>query len=126
MRKCRIVNNILRKIRKGEFMNIVYDKIIEQVNKNSLTGKELGNMLGLKKSPLTDWKNGKSKPTLEQLVKLCEIFAISSDELLGLNTTDKLSENEQELLSIFKQLPEREQIKFIGKAEDYLEKYKEK
>jgi transcriptional regulator with XRE-family HTH domain len=107
-------------------MNIVYDKIIEQVNKNSLTGKELGNMLGLKKSPLTDWKNGKSKPTLEQLVKLCEIFAISSDELLGLNTTDKLSENEQELLSIFKQLPEREQIKFIGKAEDYLEKYKEK
>jgi transcriptional regulator with XRE-family HTH domain len=107
-------------------MNIVYDKIIEQVNKNSLTGKELGNMLGLKKSPLTDWKNEKSKPTLEQLIKLCEIFAISSDELLGLNTTDKLSENEQELLSIFKQLPEREQIKFIGKAEDYLEKYKEK
>jgi hypothetical protein len=75
---------------------------------------------------LTDWKNEKSKPTLEQLIKLCEIFAISSDELLGLNTTDKLSENEQELLSIFKQLPEREQIKFIGKAEDYLEKYKEK
>jgi transcriptional regulator with XRE-family HTH domain len=107
-------------------MNIVYDKIIEQVNNNSLTGKELGNKLGLKKSPLTDWKNGKSKPTLEQLVKLCEIFAISSDELLGLETANKLSENEKELLSIFKQLPEREQIKFIGKAEDYLEKYKEK
>ncbi len=62
-------------------MNIIY-RINELTTQKGLTGKELGAVLGLKKSPLTDWKNGKSKPTLEQLILLCEYFAVSSDFLI--------------------------------------------
>ena len=44
-------------------------RIEEITKKNGLTGKELGEKLGLKKTPITDWKNGKAKPTLEQMKK---------------------------------------------------------
>lgn len=60
----------------------LYEKISDLAEKQNISGKELGSMLGLKKSPLTDWKNGKSKPTLEQIKKICEIFAISADFLI--------------------------------------------
>ena len=76
-------------------------KRIEQLTKEKgLTGKELGNLLNLKKSPLTDWKNGKSKPTLEQLIKICEIFEMSSDELLGLKC--EYTEDEKNLIKYYR------------------------
>ena len=46
-------------------MSSLYDRIIEQTKRLNMTGKELGQQLGLKKTPLTDWKNQKSCPTLE-------------------------------------------------------------
>ena len=63
-------------------MSSLYDRIIEQTKRLNMTGKELGQQLGLKKTPLTDWKNQKSCPTLEQVVMMCEIFAVSADYLI--------------------------------------------
>lgn len=84
-------------------MTDLYDKISELADKNNISGKELGNMLGLKKSPLTDWKNGKSKPTLEQIKKICEIFAISADFLiLDKNRLAELTPEEEQLLIDFR------------------------
>lgn len=103
-------------------MQELYARIIEKADQKGISGKELGKLLGLKKSPLTDWKNEKSNPTLEQLVKMCEIFATTSDELLfgTIKAGDNfsLSENEKELLEQFRKLPDREQIKFIGRLEE--------
>ena len=66
---------------------------------NEITGKELGEKLGLKKSPLTDWKNQKSKPTVDQIITMCEIFAISADYLLfGKNASDLTNEEEKEII----------------------------
>ena len=65
-------------------------------------------MLGLKKSPLTDWKNKKSNPTLDQLVKMCEIFATSSDYLLY-GEMGSLSADQQELIDTYKKLDRRGQ-----------------
>lgn len=104
-------------------MSDIYERILDQTKKLGINGKELGELLGLKKSPLTDWKNKKSNPTLEQLTKMCEIFAISSDYLIfGHNN---LTENEKELLQHFQKLPDREQIKFIGRIEDAAARYQE-
>lgn len=69
-------------------MDSLYSRIIELTNKKGISGKELGTLLGLKKSPLTDWKNKKSKPTIEQLCMLCDIFATSADYLLFGKTKD--------------------------------------
>lgn len=83
-------------------------KKIDQLTKEKgITGKELGNLLNLKKSPLTDWKNGKSKPTLEQLIKMCEIFGMSADELLGLKC--EYTEDEKNLIKYYRTLDKSSQ-----------------
>lgn len=86
-------------------MTDIYERIIEQSTKLGLTGKELGALLGLKKSPLTDWKNKKSCPTLEQVSLLCEIFAVSADYLIFGQST--LKSDEQEFLQNYMKLDSR-------------------
>lgn len=83
-------------------MDEIINRIIRITEEKGVNGKELGERLGLKKSPLTDWKNKKAKPTLEQIIKICEIFEISADFLLfGKNPVDKynlLSKADRELV----------------------------
>ena len=86
----------------------LYERILEQTERLGITGKQLGEMLGLKKSPLTDWKNKKSCPTLEQLIRMCEIFALSSDYLL-FGTVEGLSSDQQELVQTYAKLDRRGQ-----------------
>lgn len=61
--------------------------IIESLIKvKGITAKEYGILIGMKKSPISDWKSGKSKPTLDQVIKTCEIFELTPNQLLGYNT----------------------------------------
>ena len=103
----------------------MYEKIKDLCDKKGITGSELGKILGLKTSPLTDWKNKKAKPTIEQLKMICEYFAIPSDELLGLNRQhSELSEEEKEIIENLRLLPDKEKYKFYGRIEEAAEKYK--
>ena len=103
----------------------MYERIMLLCEEKKINGKQLGELLNLKKSPLTDWKNGKAKPTVEQVKRICEIFAVSADYLI-FGKTKELSENEKEMLELFQQLPDREQIKFIGRLEDAANAYTRK
>ncbi len=104
-------------------MNIV-DRIIELCSANNITGKELGNILGLKKSPLTDWKNNKSKPTIDQLYILCDFFATSSDYLLfgtNNNILKTVSNEDLELVISLHQLSTKQKSIIVGKIYEYEE-----
>lgn len=90
-------------------MEGLYERIVIETERMGLNGKELGIMLGLKKSPLTDWKNQKSNPTLEQLYKLCEIFAVSADYLLFNCNNNLLSPDQNELINTYDKLDRRGQ-----------------
>lgn len=109
-------------------MQDIYERIKEKANEKNLTGKELGDLLGLKKSPLTDWKNQKSCPTLEQLMKMCDIFASSADYLL-FGKIQNLSKDQQELLDTYSKLDRRGQHRIhtiIYEEIDRIEKESEK
>lgn len=98
-------------------MSTIYDRIIEQANKHNISRKELAQLLNLKKSPLTDWKNQKSKPTLDQIKKMCEIFATSSDYLLfGKNAS--LSENETKIIEYYRKMnpDDKKELLIIAKV----------
>ena len=69
-------------------MEEIIRKLLEYFKENKIKGTEIAEILGLKKSPLTDWKNGHSKPTIEQLIIICKKLALSLDELTGLNKND--------------------------------------
>ena len=69
-------------------MTEIIKKLLEYFKKNKIKGTEIAEILGLKKSPLTDWKNGHSKPTIKQLIIICEKLTLSLDELTGLKTNE--------------------------------------
>jgi transcriptional regulator with XRE-family HTH domain len=105
---------------------VIFVQIDERIREfclnNNISGVEIGKILGLKKSPLTDWKNGKSKPTLEQFAIICEYYAISSDYLLfGKILEDNLTPDESTLLNNFRQLPYEKQVSIRERALVYLE-----
>ena len=81
-----------------------YERINFLCKENHITGKEIGEKLGLKKSPLTDWKNNKSKPTIDQIKTICEIFAVSADYILfgKLKNNDGLTQEQREAIRIMK------------------------
>lgn len=76
----------------------LYSRISEECHKMGINSNDLGRLLSLKKGPLTDWKNQKSKPTLDQLMKMCEIFAVSADYLLFGTIHNDLSPEQYTLL----------------------------
>lgn len=80
----------------------IYDRVYELCKKSKLTGKELGEKLNLKKSPMTDWKNEKAQPTVEQIIRMCEIFAVSSEYLLFGKEEQNLTIEEKKLLEAYR------------------------
>ncbi len=108
-------------------MHEIYNRIIQKAQETGLNGNEIGKLLGLKKSPLTDWKNGKSFPTTEQIIKLCEIFAVSADYILFGNT-HSLSDDESTLITNFQKLSavDKQEILNIIEYKIYKSEEKEK
>ena len=87
-----------------------YERINFLCKENHITGKEIGEKLGLKKSPLTDWKNNKSKPTIDQIKTICEIFAVSADYILfGKDVDENLTKEESEVIQAYKKADARTQ-----------------
>ncbi|MGI6053937.1 MAG: helix-turn-helix domain-containing protein [Clostridium sp.] len=102
-------------------MDGIYERIAEESSKLGLTGKDLGKLLGLKKSPLTDWKNKKSCPTLGQVAMMCAIFAVSSDYLIFGRTTS-LSADEAALLKNYQKLDSFGQQRIQSFIQDELQR----
>lgn len=51
----------------------------------NLTQKDLGDMLNVSPQAVSKWENGQAEPDASTLIKLCAIFKISTDELLGIS-----------------------------------------
>lgn len=45
---------------------------------------ELARLLGVSKQSVSNWENDNIQPSIEMLVKLSEVFSVSTDYLLGL------------------------------------------
>ena len=58
------------------------DKIYELRKKKNLTQEDLAILLDISDKSVSKWENGTSKPTIENLKKISEIFDISLDDLI--------------------------------------------
>jgi transcriptional regulator with XRE-family HTH domain/predicted membrane protein len=59
-------------------------RIVHNRKRLGLTQDQLAEKLGVTAQAVSKWENDQSCPDIATLPKLCEIFSISSDELLGL------------------------------------------
>lgn len=100
----------------------IIDKILQLLNERGISQKQLEIDGIVKQSTFTSWKNG-SQPALDKIIKIIQYFELTPNELFGYPDT-KLSYNDQELLELFHKLPEREQIKLIGRVEELVNNYK--
>lgn len=100
-----------------EFIDILLNLMKERKINTYNIQKETG----INESNIRNWKRG-SQPSADKIILLAKYFNVTTDELLGLEPGIKLSENDKELLEIFHQLPEREQIKLIGKIEELIKR----
>lgn len=72
------------------------------------------------------WKKGEKMPSAENLLTIANYFGISVDYLLtGEDKIKPIANDELELLTYYKELPEREQMKLIGRASALAEVYKD-
>lgn len=87
---------------------------------------ELARYVGVKNNTVSDWINKGTSPKIEHLYRIAEFFEVSHDVLMiGKEKSPSLPNDEQELLSYYKKLPEREQMKLIGRAATLAELYEE-
>lgn len=109
------------------FMNLRLKTLRQQKNINQA---ELGKILDVGKTTISNYETGYSVPDLETVVKLADYFDVSTDYLLGrtnypkmcteqiFQTTSLLAENEIEVLEILRKVNDRQQIKLIGRIEE--------
>lgn len=61
---------------------ILADKIINERKKNGWSQEELAEMLGVSRQSVSKWEGAQAVPDLQKILKLAEIFGVSTDYLL--------------------------------------------
>lgn len=102
---------------------------LEQTNQANLANK-----IGIARQCITDYKSGKSFPTIQTLARICDTLEISSDYLLGLEDDigaptanvmhegATLSEKEKALLEAFNKLLPETQDFILRTAQSFSQK----
>lgn len=63
-----------------------YERIKELRNSLGINQVEFGRRLGVTKQCISNWENGNIQPSIDMLIRICNLFSISSDYLLGLTS----------------------------------------
>ncbi len=92
---------------------------------HNLTIKQLADKVGVNKSAISFWESGTNEPKACYIIKLAEVFNVSCDYLLGLETdygvkkydspaTSQISILHTELITSFDELNTAEQHRVLG------------
>ncbi len=94
-----------------------------------LSQQKLASLIGVSRSTVAMWESGKSQPSLEMLVELAQLFEVSVDYLLDVqseSTTAIPATQQSEIDKIFQGLTEDNQQKLLELARLYSASQKEK
>lgn len=85
------------------------ERILDLLKKNNMTAAKLTEILKIHKSSVTEWKKGKTKPSIEIIIQISSLFHVSTDYLLlGKDMKEDSSitytEEEKMLLTEYKKL----------------------
>lgn len=99
----------------GKSINRIRDLRIAQYPK--MSQEKLGQIVGVGRSTVAMWESGKSEPDNDTLIKLAEIFDVSTDYLLGRTDQKEMpapteedgqSDAEKALLEMFRLVPDKD------------------
>lgn len=102
-----------------------FGKRLEECMKQAnFSNTRLTKELNLSKNAIGNYKNNQI-PNAAILYNISQILGTTMEYLLTGKQSENLTDNEKEMLKNYRMLPEREQIKFIGKIEDVAIQYKQ-
>ena len=98
--------------------NLVY-----YLNVSGKEQKEVAEDIGVATSTFNDWAKGKKYPRIDKIEKLANYFRINKSDLIEDKATApnklKLTEGEELLLNLFRQIPEDQQKVFLEMGRVY-------
>lgn len=98
-------------------------EIIKNIEKimiqKGITAYKLEMDTGIKQTTFQGWKRG-SQPSADKLLILISYLEVSPNELFGYSEYYNLTDNDIEMLNLYQKLPDREQLKYIGRIEETL------
>lgn len=104
----------------------ISQRIFLILKEKKLKQKELAKRTGISESAISDWKKKGTNPAAENISAIADFLEVSLEYLVtGKEKSLSLPDDELELLTYYKELPEREQMKLIGRASALAEVYKE-
>lgn len=71
----------------GDYCSRFSERLRELIDKNHYSRKYIADKLGMTRQAVSNYCLGSSKPTIENLIKLSNIFNVSTDYLLGITDT---------------------------------------
>lgn len=110
-------------------MKNVIENIARQITKHrtklGLTKKDLSKLMDVAPSTVSGWENGEYAPGADKLVKLCDLFGITIDEIYGIRANTKtptideiagLNKQEiiEQILAIANNMPVEQQEVFVA------------
>lgn len=116
-----------KKLQKSEAFAPIFNRLIEICDNYDTSISKLLDDYTSSRSAISAWKNGNINSDV--IVQIADRFNISTDYLLGRsneqafsiehkkNSPSELTENEQKIIALFKQLSESQQGQLIGRAE---------
>ncbi len=80
-------------------MNNLGEKLFELRKAKNLSQEEVADKLGVTRQSVSKWETNQSTPDFDKIVPLCELFEISTDELLIGKREDKKEIKEEKVLT---------------------------
>ena len=107
--RCRIYLYTIHEVRS------LFSEILKELREDhDHTQADLADLLGVAKSTVSNWEQNKSEPNFDLLCKICDVYSVSADYLLGRRNDDI-----QQKRSRFEILSEENRL-FVRKLELFL------
>ncbi len=83
--------------------------------KRGLTQKQVMAMTGINNKTLSGYENGVSEPDIQTLLTLLKLYGMSPSRFFGQETfREELSQQEEQLLSLYRELSEQEREEWLA------------
>ena len=89
-------------------------RILSLMDEKGINAAQLTRTLGLANSLITEWKKGKSRPSMDVIIKISDFFDVSTDYILGrteirkaLDPSFNLTQSEMDLVQKYRGIKDR-------------------
>lgn len=103
----------------------ICERIFDIIDHKNLKTADLARKLNVQQSVISNWKKRNTNPPIEYALVICEFIGVSIEYLITGENNGNLKLYEKEMLKYYRQLPEQEQIRELGRLEAKAEQYQE-